>query len=243
MVTKDQILSEIRRLAGEADGKAPGSERFTALTEIREADWRGRYWARWSDAVTEAGFEPNTLKARTDEDEALRKLAIETQRLGHLPTLAELRLRRREDKKFPSSSVYERLGRKSVLAGKLVAYCEAREEFADVPALLLPHLETAQSIGVDVSDGEEAQQDGFVYLLKSGRHYKIGRTNSAGRREYELAIQLPERAEKVHVIRTDDPVGIERYWHERFADRHTNGEWFKLTPADVAAFKRRRNFM
>jgi hypothetical protein len=242
MVTKDQILSEIRRLAGQGDGRAPGRERFTALTEIRESDWLGRYWARWSDAVTEAGFEPNTMQARIDDDEALRKLAIETQRLGHLPTHAELRLRRREDKTFPSSSVYERLGHKSVLAGKLAAYCEAREEFSDVMALLSRHLETAQS-GAGLSDGEQAQQDGFVYLLKSGRHYKIGRTNSAGRREYELAIQLPERAEKVHAIRTDDPVGIERYWHQRFADRHTNGEWFKLTPADVAAFKRRRNFM
>lgn len=243
MVTKDQILAEIRRLAGEADGKAPGSERFTALTEIREADWRGRYWARWSDAVTEAGFEPNTLKARTDEGEALSKLAVETQRLGHLPTLAELRLRRREDEAFPSSNAFERIGRKSVLAGKLAAYCEAREEFADVPALLAPHLEIRQSIETDASDGDQTRQDEFVYLLKSGRHYKIGRTNSAGRREYELAIQLPERVEKVHAIRTDDPVGIERYWHERFADRRANGEWFKLTPADVAAFKRRRNFM
>jgi hypothetical protein len=32
--------------------------------------------------------------------------------------------------------------------------------------------------------------DGYVYLAKSGRHYKIGRSNSIGRREYELAIQL-----------------------------------------------------
>lgn len=237
MITKDQILSEIRQLAEQAGGKAPGRERFTALTEIRESDWLGRYWARWSDAVSEAGFAPNTMRARTDDDEALWKLAVETQRLGHLPTHAELRLRRREDKTFPSSSVYERLGRKSILAGKLAAYCETREEFADVPALLSSHLETEQSMESDVGDGE---QDGFVYLLKSGRHYKIGRTNSAGRREYELAIQLPERAEKVHAIRTDDPVGIERYWHQRFADRHTNGEWFNLTSADVATFKRRK---
>jgi len=48
-----------------------------------------------------------------------------------------------------------------------------------------------------------------VYLIKSGRFYKIGRSNAAGRREREIALQLPEKADTVHVIRTDDPPGIE----------------------------------
>ena len=81
---------------------------------------------------------------------------------------------------------------------------------------------------------------GFVYLLKSGRFYKIGRSNASGRREYELGIQLPEKATIVHRISTDDPVGIENYWHRRFDSLRKNGEWFALSIAEVRVFKRRK---
>lgn len=75
--------------------------------------------------------------------------------------------------------------------------------------------------------------------MRSGKHYKIGRSNSVGRRAYEVALQLPERVDVVHEIETDDPDGIESYWHQRFLSKRLNGEWFALTADDVTVFKRR----
>ena len=104
-------------------------------------------------------------------------------------------------------------------------------------------LRELQSPGhVEEFAGEDSQDEtvGFVYLLKANRYFKIGRSNSFERRSRELAIQLPERAETVHVIRTDDSIGIELYWHRRFESKRKNGEWFELSAQDVKAFKRRK---
>ncbi|MCH9002879.1 MAG: GIY-YIG nuclease family protein [Planctomycetes bacterium] len=83
-------------------------------------------------------------------------------------------------------------------------------------------------------------QMGFVYLMKFQQLYKIGRSNATGRRERELAIQFPDQTKMVHTIKIDGPVGIERYWHQRFESKRGNGEWFKLDRTDVAAFKQRK---
>ena len=84
---------------------------------------------------------------------------------------------------------------------------------------------------------------GEVYLFKSGRYYKIGKTNDTVRRGKELRIQLPEKCILIHSIKTDDPSGIETYWHGRFEEKRLNGEWFNLSPTDIKAFKNWRRII
>jgi len=84
-----------------------------------------------------------------------------------------------------------------------------------------------------------AEEEGCVYLVKSGQRFKIGRTNAFEQRMRTLQFQLPEKLVFIHYIKTDDPPGIETYWHRRFADKRKNGEWFALSAEDVEMFKAR----
>jgi hypothetical protein len=237
LFTRAQIVAEIVRCAEENGGVPLGRGRFAAVTGIKESYWLGRYWVRWGDAVREAGFTPNTLNAPLDEAELLQSLATFTLELGRLPTDAELRMRRRQDHTFPSSNTFDRLGRRAERVERLRSFAvtpgfENLHEVLGEPEQPSPE-ETEELIGQ-----QSETVPGVVYLLRVGRNYKIGRTNEPGRRYREIDLQLPERAERVHVIRTDDAAGIENYWHRRFADRRVNGEWFQLSKADVTAFKR-----
>jgi len=110
---------------------------------------------------------------------------------------------------------------------------------ADVLGICLPLLNPEKE-NTDDKITLETAEIGFVYLMKSGKYYKIGRSNDADRRAYELRIILPEKLEVIHKIKTDDPVGIEEYWHKRFKDKRKNGEWFELTKQDIEIFRRRK---
>ncbi len=55
----------------------------------------------------------------------------------------------------------------------------------------------------------------------------------------ELGTGSPDGQKLVHKIRTDDPEGIERYWHRKFVDKRRKGEWFDLDVLDVEVFRRR----
>jgi hypothetical protein len=122
----------------------------------------------------------------------------------------------------------------------MLEYCRARNGFEDVIRACEEVVKGGQVPSAKEKEVTVQGVLGEVYLIRSGRYYKIGRTNAVGRRHYELAIQLPEKANTIHVIKTDDPSGIEAYWHKRFEAKRGNGEWFELTAEDIKAFKRRK---
>jgi hypothetical protein len=240
-MTKAHMLAEIKRTAAVNGGEALGWGRFETETGIRLTDWC-RFWARWSDAIKEAGLEPMEFKAAYEDSTLLDFYVKLTREIGCLPAWSDIKLKAYNDPDFPSEKVFRQFGSKEELHRKLAEHCRLREGHEDVIRLCEAYVPRRQNTPEedDSADAAGGEEIGFVYLMKSGRFYKIGKSNSAGRREYELGIQLPEPISTVHVIRTDDPLGIEAYWHKRSEAKRKNGEWFELNAADVAAFKRRK---
>jgi len=78
---------------------------------------------------------------------------------------------------------------------------------------------------------------GFVYLLKAGPYYKIGRSVNVDNRLTQLAIQLPERPELVCSFQARDMVETERRLHHMFGHKRLNGEWFSLDDHDIGRIR------
>jgi hypothetical protein len=172
-MSKQKILDEIRRTAAANDGVPLGLDRFAAETGITEAAWRGRYWRRWNDAVREAGFTPNTRPEKTDQDVLLAHLGAFVRELGRYPTVAEMRMRKRQDDGFPNHKVFERSGSRPQLIARLLSYCERTPGSSDVAAI---SQSMAATMPEAVESGEPTrEQDGWVYLalMRMGREKRF----------------------------------------------------------------------
>jgi len=237
-MNKHHILREIKRIVAANGGKPPGRQVFERETGIREHEWYPDLWLRWGEAQAEAGYAPRQLQTRIDDSELIQKYIGLMRELGKVPVAGEIRRKAKSDQSFPSHTVFNRFGSKRKIVEVIASYCRENPGHEDILELCENYVRTLDQ-DIEPRQGTKAKVvTGFVYLMKSGCHYKIGRTKSVGRRESELAIKIPVRPTTVHSIETDDPVGVEAYWHKRFKDKRGEGEWFDLSLEDVKAFKR-----
>jgi hypothetical protein len=132
---KQFILTEIKRTAAANGGVPLGVRAFLSETGIKQTGWYGKYWVRWGDALREAGFQPNQMRARYEDDELLAKLASFVREIGQFPVRGDLLLKARSDKTFPADSTFRRLGPKTKLADRTAEYCRRVGGFDDVVAL------------------------------------------------------------------------------------------------------------
>lgn len=227
-----RVLAEIGRIARENGGAPPGMLQFASKSGIRKSAWVGRIWPRWSDALKEAGFAPHPANPRLNDDDMLAAIAEAARAIGRIPAENDLVFQRAAGRRIPCHQTYlHHFGGKEGTLLRLKRWAEATPERADVAAMLA---------GVEEPPVPAMRCKGTVYLLRCGRWFKIGCSTMVRERVRVLQQGLPEAARLVHVIHTDDPHGIESYWHRRFAKKRVRGEWFRLSRDDVAVFRQRK---
>lgn len=185
-MNKQHILDEIKRTAVANGGTPLGKQKFYRDIGIKEADWHGKYWARWGDALREAGFRPNEMQTAYADNLLIERLIDLIREVGRFPVIGELKLKARTDRTFPSHNVFARLGSKQQLAGRVFKYCTDHDGLDDVIALCtsivhaqanIPQVEEA--VSDRQSDAIARTKEGYVYmaLLTLGREkrYKIGK--------------------------------------------------------------------
>jgi len=239
IMERDHIIAEIQRTARE-NGNAPlGRGKFKNETGITESHWT-KHWARWGDALLEAGYKPNEWEEGYDEEVLIEKLIQLIQEINKFPTLGELKLKSANDQYFPSHATFKRhFGKKHEIAKRVYEYCRVRGNFPDVQQVCFP-LSNPPKTSSKPEEFTSEKQFGYVYLMKSGTYYTIGKSDHTGRRSYEHERKLPEKIKIVHTIKTDDPFGVESYWGNRFMNKktETKGSWYKLNANDIRNFKR-----
>lgn len=245
MRDKQFILGEIKRTAELNAGTPLGQTQFRADSGIREGEWKGVYWTRWSDALSEAGYRPLEWNVAIDEMQMIEEIAKLTRRLGRYPTKYDVLLAKKSIDRIPSpSALFRRIGGKPKIIEKLITFCSSNEEFEDIcPVLSCEIIDTPPKVEMvkSVNRPNKVDPSGYVYLVKSGRRYKIGQTSNHWQRKSELHKQTAEGITEIHTIAAiDDAPGIEKYWHERFKEKRQHGEWFDLSAEDISAFKKRK---
>lgn len=121
---------------------------------------------------------------------------------------------------------------------KALELCRDMPDHHEVVEILEAHVSHRSAVGGGSDLVGRERSYGFVYLARGHPgEFKIGRTNLVDRRLAEVGATFPVELDLIHEIKTDDPAGVEAYWHRRFADKRLRGEWFRLSSGDVAAFR------
>jgi hypothetical protein len=246
MPEKDEIINKLLRYSREIGDRTPGEHKFYEYAEIGIYDLHKLGWSNYRELVLDAGLTPNKFDKTKYSHEQLCRLFINVIReKGKWPTRGELEVKHYQESNFPDAGTfYNKLGLTLTgdLARKILEYVGDKRGYKDIVDICNTFLEN----NVTQEASSFISNVGYVYLLKStlrnATAYKIGHAKDIKNRVKQL--RQPSNEEiLIHQIKTDDPIGVEKYWHDRFESKRLypykfKDEWFKLKPSDVKAFKR-----
>ncbi|HDR9289730.1 TPA: GIY-YIG nuclease family protein [Burkholderia multivorans] len=90
-----------------------------------------------------------------------------------------------------------------------------------------------------IGEPTAGQKAGVIYVLKSAYGYKVGRTRNVPARMRAFGVHLPIVYTIPLCAWFEDCHEAERRYHNMFASKRINGEWFDLTDRDVEKIRMR----
>lgn len=235
-MTREQILDAYKAFAARTKGAPPGKRQFLkAYPELNDHVFRSGFWRSWKAFQLDAGIAPNAKVQRLPDRPILEGLARLTRKLGRVPTTDDIAFARKSDNTIPSeATVRKRAPTDAARAALLQEFCASSAEWADVLGLIKPALQVAAA--------RPNTQHAVVYLMQHGKRFKVGKSVDLDERLRNAKTWITD-ARYLWYIETDDPFGVEKYWHGRFKAKSLGGEWFRLSNDDVAAFKKWRRIV
>lgn len=82
-------------------------------------------------------------------------------------------------------------------------------------------------------DITKRKKHGYVYFVQCNNQVKIGLSKQWTERVKAYGVLSPFVATVLHVIETDDCVCLEKHFHNKFANKRVEGEWFSLSEQDI----------
>ena len=78
----------------------------------------------------------------------------------------------------------------------------------------------------------------YVYVIKCQDYYKIGKANNVDSRLRDLQVSNPYDLELIKTFEVDDGFRFEKFLHKTFKNKHSRGEWFKLSREDLVKIEK-----
>jgi hypothetical protein len=229
---KLEILNTIKKAAADNGGKCPTLRNFIQTTGIKERMWLGKYWARWSDAVKEAGVTPSHIIISYDASYLLQKITELILEIKKFPTGPEISLKRNSDKTYPSDNCFfYSFGGKRLLIKEILRYCNDKPELRQVSGICLAEYNRLYQ------PKEKKAEVFFVYILSKSEKYQLVISD-----KFIIPDEFPKKLPGCSCYRqfqSRETEIIIATWQNDFADKQDGNNWYKLTREDLKLFERK----
>ena len=181
---KPQITRRLTQLASERGGHI-AFRAFIAATGLSERWLRDQPWFQgWNALLKEVGLETKSFKVdRTPPETIAEAVAELITRSGKWPTEDELRREKAQNASFPSATIISPMRKTGELARLIVELGVVRPGFAAAAEIAAKHqVHAPDAVGVD------ERVKGYVYMLRSGRSYKIGKSVDPSRGSVRISV-------------------------------------------------------